>query len=160
MVPEPAAELTARSPLLRAIVEDVCDGDEAGEPCETREYDIESDVANSLAAPRRRKRSEVIDFIERIDQSAVEGLEQIAESDLFAIYAMGRQTYLLVQRHKGTPWMALRLSGDGLFRISALLGDATRHLYREMASHLSPNYLAEIPQGSRRTEGSDDAPRG
>lgn len=42
-----------------------------------------------------------MDFIEHIDQSTVEGLEQIAEFDLFAIYAVGSQTYLLVQRHKG-----------------------------------------------------------
>jgi hypothetical protein len=85
-------------------------------------------------------------------------LEKIAESDLFAIYAVGSQTYLLVQRHKGTPWMALRLSGDGLFRISALLGDATRHLYRDMASHLSPNYLTETRQHSRPVGGPDDLP--
>jgi hypothetical protein len=77
-------------------------------------------------------------FNERIDQSTVEGLEPIAESDQFAIYALGNQTYLLVQRHSGTSWTALRVSGDGLFRISALLNDAMRHLYRELASRLSP----------------------
>jgi hypothetical protein len=82
-------------------------------------------------------------FNERIDESAVKNLELIAESDLFAIYAVGSQTYLLVQRHQGTPWMALRISGDGLFRISALLNDATRHLYRSVASRLSPNYMDE-----------------
>lgn len=78
-------------------------------------------------------------FNEHIDQASVEGLEPIAESDSFAIYALGNQTYLLVQRHQGTPWMGLRISGDGLFRISALLNDAMRHLYRELASRLSPN---------------------
>jgi hypothetical protein len=82
-------------------------------------------------------------FNERIDQSTVEGLELVAELDLFAIYALGSQTYLLVQRHQGTPWMALRVSGDGLFRISALLNDAMRHLYRSLASRLSPNYVDE-----------------
>jgi len=81
-----------------------------------------------------------VDFIEQIDPSAVEGLEKIAESDQFAIYAVGAQTYLLVQRHEGTPWMALRLSGDGLFRISSLFGDAMRHLYRDVSSRLSPNH--------------------
>jgi hypothetical protein len=91
-----------------------------------------------------------MDFIEQIDQSTVEGLEQIAESDLFAIYAVGCQTYLLVQRHQGTPWMALRLSGDGLFRISSLLSDAMRHLYRDVASQLSPNYLAEEREPQRQ----------
>jgi hypothetical protein len=85
-----------------------------------------------------------MDFIERIDRSAIAGLDPIAESDQFAIYAAGDQTYLLVQRHEGTPWMALRLSGDGLFRVSGLLVDATRHLYRNVASQLSPSY-----QGSK-----------
>ena len=83
-----------------------------------------------------------MDFIERIDQSTVKGLTVIGESDQFALYAMGDQTYLLVQRHQGTPWMALRFSGDGLFRISSLLVDAMRHLYRDVAAQLSPNYAA------------------
>lgn len=82
-------------------------------------------------------------FNERIDQSTVGDLELVAELDLFAIYALGSQTYLLVQRHQGTPWMALRVSGDGLFRISALLNDAMRHLYRGLASRLSPNHIDE-----------------
>jgi len=89
-----------------------------------------------------------MDFIERIHQSSVEGLDPIAESDQFAIYALGGQTYLLVQRHEGTPWTALRLSGDGLFRISSLLVEAMRHLYRDVASQLSPNY----PSDERRRE--------
>jgi len=104
------------------------------------------------------KRGKIVDFIEQINQSTVEGLEQIAESDLFAIYAVGGQTYLLVQRHKGTPWMALRLSGDGLFRISSLLGDAMRHLYRDVSAHLSPNYLTEGHEHSRRIGNPDDLP--
>jgi hypothetical protein len=85
-------------------------------------------------------------FNAQIDQSNFEDLEQIAESDQFVIYAEGNQTYVLVQRHQGTPWMALRISGDGLFRISALLNDAMRHLYREVASRLSPNRAAEDDQ--------------
>jgi hypothetical protein len=85
-------------------------------------------------------------FNARIDQSTFEDLEKIAESDQFVIYAAGNQTYLLVQRHQGTPWMALRVSGDGLFRISALLNDAMRHLYREVASRLSPNRAPEDDQ--------------
>jgi hypothetical protein len=83
-----------------------------------------------------------MDIIESIDKAALEGREPLAESDLFAIYAVGDQTYILVQRHHGVPWMGLRLSGDGLFRVASLLGDATRHLYREVASRLSPNYDA------------------
>jgi hypothetical protein len=100
-----------------------------------------------------------MDFIEHIDRSTVEGLELIAESNQFAIYAVGSQTYLLVQRHEGTPWMALRLSGDGLFRISALLNDTMRHLYRDIASQLSPNYLTEGREHARRIGGSSDLPR-
>ncbi len=82
-------------------------------------------------------------FNAQTDQSNFEDMEQIAESDEFAIYAAGNQTYVLVQRHQGTPWMALRISGDGLFRISALLNDAMRHLYRGVASRLSPNRIGE-----------------
>ena len=85
-------------------------------------------------------------FNAQIDRSSFEDLELIAESDQFVIYAAGNQTYVLVQRHQGTPWMALRISGDGLFRISALLNDAMRHLYREVASRLSPNRIAEDDQ--------------
>lgn len=85
-------------------------------------------------------------FNAQIDQSSFEGLERIAESDQFVIYAAGNQTYLLVQRHHGTPWMALRISGDGLFRISALLNDAMRHLYREVASRLSPSHVTDSDQ--------------
>lgn len=81
-----------------------------------------------------------MEFNERIDPSTVAGLEPIAESDQFAIYAVGQDTYLLVQRHAGTPWMGMRLSGDGVFRIGSLLIEAMRHLYRGTASQLSPNY--------------------
>ena len=91
-----------------------------------------------------------MDFIERIDKATLDGQTPIAESDLFAIYSVGEQTYLLVQRHQGTPWMALRLSGDGLFRITSLLCDATRHLYREVASRLSPNSAAEVRGTAKR----------
>jgi hypothetical protein len=79
-----------------------------------------------------------MNYVEHIDQSAFDGLEPIAESDQFAIYAVGADTYVLVQRHGGTPWTALRLSGDGMFRVGSLLVDAMRHLYRDVASHLSP----------------------
>jgi hypothetical protein len=79
-----------------------------------------------------------MDLLERFDPATVEGLTPIAESDQFAIYPMKDATYLLVQRHGGTPWMALRLSGDGVFRVGSLLVDAMRHLYREVASDLSP----------------------
>jgi hypothetical protein len=80
-----------------------------------------------------------MNFVQRIDQQSVEGMVPIAESDQFAIYAVGDDTYLLVQRHGGTPWTALRLSGDGIFRVGTLLVDAMRHLYRDVASNCSPS---------------------
>lgn len=81
-----------------------------------------------------------MNFIEQLDPITVEARKPIAESDQFAIYAMGDQTYLLVQRHSGTPWVGLRFSGDGIFRVGGLIVDAMRHLYRDVASQLSPNY--------------------
>ena len=82
-----------------------------------------------------------MNFTQNVDQSEFTGLEPVAESDQFAIYAVGGDTYVLVQRHNGVPWSALRLSGDGVFRVGSLLIDAMRHLYRDVASNLSPNAL-------------------
>jgi hypothetical protein len=76
--------------------------------------------------------------LEQIDPSALKDKKPIAESDQFALYAVGSDTYLLVQRHAGTPWTAVRLSGDGIFRVGSLMVDAMRHLYRDVASQLSP----------------------
>lgn len=81
-----------------------------------------------------------MNFIEQIDRSKVDGMKPIAQSDQFAIYAVGEDTYILVQRHEGTPWTALRLSGDAIFRIGSLLVEAMRHLYRDVASDLSPSH--------------------
>ena len=67
-----------------------------------------------------------MNFIDEIGLAELEGMEPVAESDQFAIYAAGADTYLLVQRHNGTPWTALRLSGDGIFRVGSLLIDAMR----------------------------------
>jgi len=97
-----------------------------------------------------------MDFIEGIDPSTVKDLEKLGESNLFVIYAAGDQTYLLVQRHSGIPWTGLRFSGDGVFRIASLLGDAMRHLYRDLASHLSPNYLTETREPGRTIPDPDD----
>jgi hypothetical protein len=80
-----------------------------------------------------------MDFTQ-IDKSALTGKVPIGESDQLALYAIGEGTYLLVQRHEGTEWTALRISGDGVFRIAALLAEATRHLYRDVAAQLSPSY--------------------
>mgnify|MGYP001206773601 CR=1 FL=1 len=82
-----------------------------------------------------------MNFIEQIDRTQFSGMEPIAESDQFAIYAMGADTYVLVQRHQGTPWTGVSFSGDGIFRVGSLLIDAMRHLYRDVASNLSPNTL-------------------
>jgi hypothetical protein len=79
-----------------------------------------------------------VDFVTTIGESEVAAMKFVAESGQFAIYAAGDDTFVLVQRHAGMPWTGLRLSGDGLFRISGLLSDATRVLYRELASKLSP----------------------
>lgn len=84
-----------------------------------------------------------MDFIEQLDRAAFEGMTPLAESDQFAIYATGDDTYVLVQRHSGTPWTGVRLSGDGVFRAAGLLVEAMRHLYRDVASNLSPNALSK-----------------
>ncbi len=98
-----------------------------------------------------------MDFIERIDPATVASLDPIAESDQFAMYAVGQDTYVLVQRHAGTPWMGVRLSGDGVFRVGSLLVDAMRHLYRDVASQLSPNYAAA--QDAATNAGFDERAR-
>lgn len=77
------------------------------------------------------------------------GIKLVAESSQFAIYATGLERYLLVQRHDSLPWTGILLSGDGLFRISGLLGEATRDLYREVAGKLSPTNRKQAPFESR-----------
>jgi hypothetical protein len=79
-----------------------------------------------------------MNFIEQVDRAALESQAAIAESEQFAIYAVGADTYLLVQRHSAMPWTGVQLSGDGVFRVGSLLVNAMRHLYRDVASNLSP----------------------
>lgn len=67
----------------------------------------------------------------------------IAESNEFAIYDVGRDTYALVHRHEGVEWQAITISGDGLFRALELLSRATRTLYRDVASDLSKQRLGK-----------------
>ncbi len=69
-----------------------------------------------------------------VNREELEDAECIAESGEFALYSRGRDSYLLVQRHGGTPWSAISVSGDGVFRIGGLFSDAMRHLYRDIAS--------------------------
>ncbi|MDQ2872022.1 MAG: hypothetical protein M3R35_02705 [Candidatus Eremiobacteraeota bacterium] len=80
-----------------------------------------------------------MDFIERVDKTALSTMQLVAESDQFAIYSEGNDAYLLVQRHESVAWTAIRFSGDGIFRVGSLVVDAMRHLYRDVASNLSPN---------------------
>lgn len=79
-----------------------------------------------------------MDFVHAIAPTDLVGIKLIAESNQFAIYATGLETYLLVQRHESMPWTGILFSGDGLFRISGLLGEATRDLYHDVAGRLSP----------------------
>lgn len=79
-----------------------------------------------------------MEFIAQLDPAKLAAKTAIAESDQFAVYAEGDDTYILVQRHGGTPWTGVRLSGDGVFRVGSLLVTAMRHLYRDVASDLSP----------------------
>jgi hypothetical protein len=77
-----------------------------------------------------------------VEKASLAKLVPLAESDQLALYAVGDQTYLLVQRHEGTQWTGLQVSGDGVFRFASLLADATRHMYRDVASRLSPKNFA------------------
>jgi hypothetical protein len=73
-----------------------------------------------------------------IENDVLTGSTCLAESDEFAVYALSNDTYALVLRHRGMPWQGITLSGDGVFRVSALLATASRALYRDVASRLSP----------------------
>jgi hypothetical protein len=90
-----------------------------------------------------------MDLITDIHESDLVGIKLIAESSQFAIYATGVETYLLVQRHAGMPWTGVRVSGDAVFRVTSLLTEATRDLYRDLATHLSPINRPEPAYESR-----------
>ncbi|MDQ2680223.1 MAG: hypothetical protein M3Y21_04255 [Candidatus Eremiobacteraeota bacterium] len=76
-------------------------------------------------------------LVETIDPETLMPEQLIAESNEFAIYDVGNDTYTLVHRHKAVAWQAITISGDGLFRVSELLIGATRALYRDVACDLS-----------------------
>ncbi len=78
-------------------------------------------------------------LVEHIDAEVLKNSTLVADSNEFAIYAVGNDTYALVHRHAAVDWQAITISGDGLFRIAELLTKAMRSLYREKASDLSPN---------------------
>ena len=79
-----------------------------------------------------------MEFVTTIAPADLVGIKLVSESNQFAVYATGCDTYLLVQRHAGLPWTGMLLSGDGLFRVSGLLSEATRDLYRQVAAQRSP----------------------
>ncbi len=76
-------------------------------------------------------------LVETTDPEAFSSERLIAESNEFAIYDVGNDTYTLVHRHKAVAWQAIAISGDGLFRVLELLVSATRALYRDVAGDLS-----------------------
>jgi hypothetical protein len=76
-------------------------------------------------------------LIAAIDQSGLENARLIAESNEFAVYDVGSDTYALVHRHEAVEWQAIAISGDGLFRVSELLVRAARELYRDVAAEFS-----------------------
>ena len=78
-------------------------------------------------------------LVDRIDAKALESARLIAESNEFAIYDVGSDSYTLVHRHEGVDWQGITISGDGLFRVAELVALATRALYRDVASDLSLN---------------------
>lgn len=76
-------------------------------------------------------------LVETISPENLKDATLVADSNEFAIYAVGNDTYALVHRHKAVDWQAITISGDGLFRIAELLTKATRSLYRDVAGELS-----------------------
>jgi hypothetical protein len=76
-------------------------------------------------------------LVDTIDAKLLEGAILIAESNEFAIYDVGCDTYALVHRHAAVEWQAITISGDALFRVLEILAQATRTLYRDVASDLS-----------------------
>jgi hypothetical protein len=78
-----------------------------------------------------------MELLTTIDPKSLERASPIAESGEFALYSRGLDSYLFVQKHAGTPWSGLVVSGDGVFRIGGLFVDAMRHLYRDVASDVT-----------------------
>ena len=74
---------------------------------------------------------------QRLDRAALESARLVAESNEFAIFDVGNDTYTLVHRHEGVDWQGITISGDGLFRVGELLARAMRSLYRDIAGELS-----------------------
>lgn len=73
-----------------------------------------------------------------VDKSSLDTSKLVAESGEFCVYDLGSDTYALVHRHPSVDWQGFTVSGDGLFRVAELVAKATRMLYRDVASELSP----------------------
>lgn len=80
---------------------------------------------------------EILKLVTAINAEALEDATLIAESNEFAIFDIGNDTYALVHRHAAVEWQAITISGDGLFRVLEILAGATRTLYRDVAGDLS-----------------------
>jgi hypothetical protein len=76
-------------------------------------------------------------LIAAIDEADLENARLIAESNEFAVFDIGNDTYALVHRHESVEWQAIAISGDGIFRVSELLVRASRELYRDVAADFS-----------------------
>lgn len=76
-------------------------------------------------------------LVTTVDAEDLEHAPLIAESNEFAIFDLGNHTYALVHRHEAVEWQAITISGDALFRVLEILAQATRRLYRDVASDLS-----------------------
>lgn len=76
-------------------------------------------------------------LVENVDRESLSDDRLIAQSNEFAIYDVGNDSYTLVHRHEGVKWQGITISGDGLFRVAELLASATRCLYRDIAGDLS-----------------------
>jgi hypothetical protein len=76
-------------------------------------------------------------LVDSVDREALDKARLLAESNEFAIYDVGNDSYTLVHRHEGVQWQGLTISGDALFRVAELVAIATRSLYRDVAGDLS-----------------------
>ena len=87
-------------------------------------------------------------LVTAINSEALEHATLVAESNEFAIYDVGNDTYALVHRHAAVEWQAITISGDGLFRVLEILARATRTLYRDVAGDLSKQRRPEPNRAS------------
>lgn len=103
-------------------------------------------LAEVAAATPKRDRPDIrraflrrtaIKLVTTINAATLDNASLIAESNEFAVYDIGRDTYALVHRHAGVEWQAITISGDGVFRVLELLSRTTRTLYRDVAADLS-----------------------